>query len=137
MGKRGPKPRDPLARFAEKVRYDDATGCWAWQSQLTNKGYGLFYASPGKVITAHRWAFKRWNDAIPDDLELDHLCRNRAGCNPWHLELVTRSENQMRGLWCALRPPVSAEVLEQRHERTRERNRIRQARHRARKKAAV
>ncbi len=65
MGKRGPKPRDPVARFAEKIFYDKQTGCWLWQSQRTNVGYGLFYLQPGKVITAHRFAFLRWNDAIP------------------------------------------------------------------------
>jgi hypothetical protein len=137
MGKRGPKPRNPAARFAEKICYDPVTGCWVWQSQISNVGYGLFYASPGKVVTAHRWAFKRWNDAIPDGLELDHLCRNRACANPWHLEPVTRSENQRRGLWCALRSAPSPEVLEQRRERTRELNRAKTARYRARKKAAV
>jgi HNH endonuclease len=129
MGKRGPKPRDPAARFAEKIRHDDATGCWLWQSQISNVGYGLFYAAPGKVVSAHSWAFRRWNDVIPAGLELDHLCRNRACCNPWHLETVTRSENVLRGLSGRLRPGSD--------ERTREYNRAKTARYRARKKAAV
>jgi len=130
MGKRGPKPRDPAQRFAEKIRYDEVTGCWVWQSEINSWGYGLFYAGPGKVVSAHSWAFKRWNDIIPDGFQLDHLCRNHACANPWHLEAVTRSENCLRGLQGRLRNSRTPEHV-------RERNRIRQARYRARKKAAI
>src|SRR5258708_1275095 len=130
VGARGPKPRDPAERFAEKVRCDRATGCWVWQSQLSNVGYGLFYAGTGKVVSAHRWQFERWNGAVPEGLQLDHLRRNRACANPWHLEAVTRSENCLRGLRGRLSGSQVPEAI-------RERNRARQARHRARKKAAI
>jgi hypothetical protein len=98
MGARGPKPRDIARRFAEKVEADER-GCWVWRGTRNNRGYGMFYVGPGKSpMLAHRWAFLRWNDAIPDGLELDHLCRNRACANPWHVEPVTRSTNLLRGL---------------------------------------
>jgi hypothetical protein len=35
---------------------------------------------------------------IPEGLDLDHLCRVRACCNPDHLEPVTRSENLRRAV---------------------------------------
>jgi len=34
----------------------------------------------------------------PGDADLDHLCRNRACCNPDHLEAVTHQTNINRGL---------------------------------------
>jgi hypothetical protein len=41
--------------------------------------------------------------AVPEGLELDHLCRVRGCVNPKHLEPVTHRENLMRGeSWSAV-----------------------------------
>ncbi len=54
-------------------------------------------AVPGrrsKVKTyAHRVAYELFVGAIPDGLEIDHLCRVRNCFNPAHLEAVTHQEN--------------------------------------------
>lgn len=34
---------------------------------------------------------------VPPGLMLDHLCRNRGCCAPWHLEAVTARVNTLRG----------------------------------------
>jgi hypothetical protein len=42
---------------------------------------------------------------IPEDREIDHLCRVRNCVNPEHLEIVTKGENLRRG-WEARRALV-------------------------------
>lgn len=47
---------------------------------------------------AHVWAYNFFIGVIPEGLELDHLCRNRACYNPAHLEPVTTQENWHRSI---------------------------------------
>lgn len=71
-------------------------GCWQWYGACSN-GYGVFCEN-GIHIKAHRYAYETMVGAVPDGLELDHLCRNKRCVNPEHLEAVTRGENIKRGL---------------------------------------
>ncbi len=70
-------------------------GCWLWQ-RTTTHGYGHKPVN-GRYVRAHRWAYELLVGPIPEGLELDHLCRDRACINPAHLEPVTRRENAKRG----------------------------------------
>ncbi len=79
-----------------KVRIQD-DGCWAWTGALFENGYGAFWDTNNDTnVRAHRAAYQLLRGAIPEGLELDHLCRVRHCVNPHHLEAVTRSENLRR-----------------------------------------
>lgn len=75
----------------DRIVVTDA-GCWEWTGQRTAAGYGQYRRN-----YTHRLSYEQHVGAIPEGLEIDHLCRNRACCNPDHLEPVTHAENMRRG----------------------------------------
>lgn len=84
-------------RFWTKVQ-ETSGGCWEWTaSRYVQNGYGQFGFKGKNSRTAHSVAWEALIGPVPEGLELDHLCRNRACCNPAHLEPVTHRENTLRG----------------------------------------
>ena len=70
-------------------------GHWEWTANKDRAGYGLFWHDGER--RAHRWAYEYFVGPIPQDLVIDHLCRNTSCVNPNHLEPVTNKENVLRG----------------------------------------
>lgn len=82
-------------RIWAKVEVDES-GCWIFTGAKTN-GYGFVAAADRRMAYPHRVMYEVLVGPIPEGLDIDHLCRVRACCNPHHLEPVTRQVNLLRG----------------------------------------
>lgn len=68
--------------------------CWIFTGAKNEDGYGKVKLDGH--WRAHRYAWSVLRGEIPDGLELDHLCRNRACVNPDHLDPVPGAVNTAR-----------------------------------------
>lgn len=86
-------------RFWGKVNRGKRSACWTWYGGRSN-GYGKMFLGReyGRVLTAyvHRFSYELHKGPIPNGMEIDHTCCNRACVNPAHLELVSGRENKVR-----------------------------------------
>lgn len=81
---------------------DPKTGCWEWQKAKNRKGYGFVASrkSTGEksITLAHRLTYEQTFGPIPEGKCIDHMCCNPACVNPYHLDVVTKGENNRRML---------------------------------------
>lgn len=95
---------DLLVKFFARIDRGGPNECWEWTGGRTKAGYGETWTGSskaegrrGRVVLTHRVAYSHLVGPIPEGLTIDHLCRNRACCNPAHLEPVTNKTNILRG----------------------------------------
>lgn len=74
-----------------------ADGCRVWQRSTTTNGYGQIRID-GRLVKVHRVVYEMQVGPIPPGMQIDHLCRVRACCEPTHMEVVTNRENVLRGI---------------------------------------
>jgi hypothetical protein len=91
-----------------KITVDDS-GCWQWIGSKSSWGYGQVWVT-GKRWVSHRFTYTTLVGEIPEGLVLDHLCRVAGCCNPKHLEPVTQTVNNLRGLAVAASAARGARV---------------------------
>ena len=79
--------------------------CWLWTGALNRWGYGhVSKGRGGGAVRVHKAMYELDVGPVPAGLDLDHLCRTRRCCNPYHLEPVTRQTNVDRGEYGAGKP---------------------------------
>lgn len=93
---------DPITweRFVARVNFATDSGCWEWTGSRNDAGYGIFTKwidGRSMNMLAHRLALHIAKRPVPEDLTVDHLCRNTRCVRPEHLDIVTPTVNTLRG----------------------------------------
>lgn len=91
IGPRRTPLRERLDAKTEHGADDDA--CWLFTGSRSSFGYGHILDEDGKLIAAHRAAWKLANGPIPPDAVVRHRCDNPPCVNPAHLEVGTQGDN--------------------------------------------
>lgn len=80
---------------SKEVNIED---CWLYARVVDKRGYGTIsvWLKDEKRMTtccAHRVMYENMVGAIPEGLELNHLCEVKTCINPDHLEAITHKQN--------------------------------------------
>lgn len=80
-----------------KSKMKPSGDCLLYSGYVNNTGYCKIKFQ-GRMQYAHRVSYIIFNGDIPENMQIDHLCRSRSCINPEHLEIVTAQENIKRSL---------------------------------------
>ena len=67
--------------------------CIVWDGHVNQHGYGRINVGGNRRRVVHHLAWEQAHGPVPDGMEVDHVCFNRACINVRHLRVVTRSDN--------------------------------------------
>lgn len=77
--------------FEMTTQLDDS-GCWIWQGQVSNSGYGRIKQLQDdktlQMVSAQSASYRAFIDSIPVGFLVKQDCGNRLCINPDHLELM-------------------------------------------------
>ncbi len=86
-----------VERFWAKVDQRSGDECWPWLGATYPKpdNYGFIYGGPKRprFLRAHRVAYELAVGKIPRGKCICHTCDNQLCCNPAHLWIGTRGDN--------------------------------------------
>ena len=96
-----------LSRIYQRISVEDKgyvhnekpSLCHIWTGPTSGTGRGGGYGRmslDGQTVATHIVVYTHFYGYIPNKKQVDHLCNQRACCNPAHLELVTHLQNQRR-----------------------------------------
>lgn len=77
------------SRFSSKIEPDTKSSCLLWTGAISESGYGLYTASRGKTVYAHRYLYELTTGPLHPGDRLVRSCDNRLCVNPLHLALKT------------------------------------------------
>ncbi len=92
--------RSPLERTLARIELGsefNGSPCWIFTGAKNGWGYGTVGITRTRMRGTHRVTYEALVGPIPAGLDIDHLCRVRACCNPEHLEPKTRRANVLCG----------------------------------------
>jgi len=82
-------------RFWSKIKKGGEDECWEWQGCRGWDGYGQYWFGYRNFRT-HRIAWiLTYKEPVPPELCVIHVCDNPPCCNPSHLKLGTKAENNL------------------------------------------
>lgn len=80
------------ARLHGMTYQQNDTGCWIWNGQVSNSGYGRVKEVGADnrlvMVSAQTASYNAFISPVPEGRLVRQLCGNRLCINPEHLELI-------------------------------------------------